>query len=507
MSPTNKHEITRKDFTDFLIYYDAYDKYLANGGSHTSPIGLIGTFTWAGTPEGHDYWHGLNILWEKAVGNTDTWLSRYPSSAPIDELVSYPVPTNEKDRTPFATYIYELSKQLGHDGFTLLQSERYEVTQSAMAYHREYVDKELTNSSDYEISCLRNIPVGWNTLTRIILDDVRVITVHYDLRYVTPFIKLLGTNAKLNFDEGTIQLGKENPQQLTIKAFGRKFGFVKWSSWSKIAERIKHELTVASRIKYFTDYASLREYYMDSDCSGDSCMRHNFDDLPLHPCAVYAHDIMTYVGTPEISNIHNYVSDGIKLAVLFDEAGVPDARCMVNTDAKVRGKAFGSGASTLTKVLGYSEGMEGYINIIETFDNNFLMPYVDGASVVDGDNGKLGEGTLRCDNTSGLANEGIWSEYEDEYLCEDDAVFSDHLDSYITASDATHTVEDDWMPDCHDELFLTNNDDYFIEGNDDYIFLECLEEWVEEDDAETLLLEFIAGNANLSELIEFTETL
>jgi len=501
MPSTNKHEIIDKDFKDFLIEHDAYENYIVNKNDSCTGMSLLDAFHWDSSTEGNDYWYSLHALWTGLLQPNDT-----TPSVPTDDLVSYPVPSNEKDRTPFATYIYELSQRLGHDGFTLLQSERYEVTESAMAYHQDYVGKELTNSSDYEVSCLRNLPSGWNNLTRIILDDIKVANVHYDLRYVTPFIKILGTNAKLNFDEGTIQIGKENPQQLTIKAFGRKFGFVKWSSWSKIAERIKHELTVASRIKYFTDYESLSAYYRNSDCSGDSCMRYDFDELPLHPCAVYAHDIEAY-NMKGGSNIHKYVSSGIKLAVLFDEDGVPEARCMINTDAKVRGKAFGSGASTLTKVLGYSEGMEGSINIIETVDNNFLMPYVDGVDVVDEDTGKLGEGTLSCDNTRGLTNVGVWSIYEEEYLNEDDAVWSRYLDSYISESEATHTVEDDFIPFEHCELLHTANGDSFIEGNRDYLYLGCIDEWVYEDDAEELLFEYIAGNANLSELIDFSETL
>jgi len=264
MPSTNKHEIIDKDFKDFLIEHDAYENYIVNKNDSYTGMSLLDAFHWDSSTEGNDYWYSLHALWTGLLQHNDT-----TPSVPTDDLVSYPVPSNEKDRTPFATYIYELSQRLWHDGFTLLQSERYKVTESAMAYHQDYVGKELTNSSDYEVSCLRNLPRGWNNLTHIILDDIKVANVHYDLRYVTPFIKILGTNAKLNFDEGTIQIGKENPQQLTIKAFGRKFGFVKWSSWSKIAERIKHELTVASRIKYFTDYESLSAYYRNSDCSGE----------------------------------------------------------------------------------------------------------------------------------------------------------------------------------------------------------------------------------------------
>ena len=476
---------------EFLIKEGIYAKYLANCASGVFNPSLASAFIWQTSTEGYDYWANAYAKWEGS----------------IEELISYPVPTNEKERTPFAKYIYDLSISLGHDGFTLLQSESYTTILNPMVAFKDYITKELEAYSDYEQACVGNLPVGWNKLTRIILKDIRLKDVQYNLRYVAPFLKLIGTNAQLNFEEGTIQLGKEDPKQLTVKAFGRKFGFVKWSSWPKIAERIKHELTVASRIKYFTDYESLREYYINSDCSGESCMRKDFSDLPLHPCAVYAHDIMDYANYNGISNIHNYVSEGIKLAVLFDEAGVPEARCMVNSDAKVRGKAFGLGASTLTKVLGYYEGMEGNINIIETVDNTFLMPYVDGVDVVDGDNGKLGEGSLGCDSTGGISSEGLWSDYEDRYIEEEYAVFSAHLNSHITEEDATRTVEDDWLPDDHDDLWLSNTGDYFIDGNSDYLYLECIEEWVEEDDAEEVLLEYISGNATISELIEFTETL
>lgn len=406
-------------------------------------------------------------------------------------MITYKKP---KKPSKFFTQAYAWSRQMGYDGYTLPRDDMDKIVSE---YREDIINGgvDLLDGVNFGLDSnkakagklVRDFLVDLDfephnpvrsTILRVLKESLRGtllearVGLFNDLNYVESLARTFGHNVMFDYENGGIVINQGGKQrQLTIKTFGRKFGFVKWAEWSLIAEKLKEEADRSIEIKYFTDYENLKKYYMMDSCSGDSCMRYPFDFIALHPCAVYAHDIEDY--RDKVQSVAKYVSDDIKLAVLFENEKAI-ARVMVSEKSRRRGKAFGKGASILSKMLGYDDrGIKGYVNIIQT-SGGIIMPYIDGAYYVDESDGEIGSGNLSADNTEGLGDDrGIWSEYHEEFLTEEVSGWSEYHDSYI------------------------NIEDY------NAIYLGFCDDWVMDADvAEELSLEYIAGHADLSDLLD-----
>ena len=180
-----------------------------------------------------------------------------------------------------------------------------------------------------------------------------------------------------------------------------------------------------------------------------------------------------------------------------------------NDGYKQRGKAQGDRASELTKALereGYGKdgyvdvGISGYINMIE-FNDGYIMPYVDGCDVVDTD-GELHTGDLSTSETNGQTNIGVYSEWHQEYIPEDEAVWSDLNDSWLWIDQAVQLGGGGWA---HPESDLVCYSDYIDNyyDMDDCVFSEALEDYLPADEAESILIERIEdrlGRLNFEDL-------
>lgn len=277
---------------------------------------------------------------------------------------------------------------------------------------------------------------------------------------------------------------------INLKQLGNRFKFNKLKNWSLIAEQLKS--IGVSNVKYYTSYLDLKKYYTNKDCSGGSCMRYDFNNLPLHPCIAYAHDAKHFADAKGLSGTFN-VSDHIRLAVLWD-GDKPVARCMVSEDNghKQRSKAQGDRASELTKALereGYGDvGISGYINMIE-IDEGYIMPYVDGCETVDTD-GKLHAGELSTSETNGQTGIGVYSEWHEEYIPEDEAIWSELNDSWLWADQAVELAGGGWAhPESGHVCYSEYDNNYYDIG--DCVYSDALQVWLPSDDAESILIDHI----------------
>lgn len=291
-----------------------------------------------------------------------------------------------------------------------------------------------------------------------------------------------------------------NNKETTVKELGKKTKLNKIKQWSTIAERLRQSCTL--RVELFADYQNIHKYYTHPEASHGSCMRYPFDHLPIHPCAVYAHDILDY--RPDARNL---VDPSVKLAVLF-YGDLPVARCVVDTSTKQRAKAQGKRASELVKILaGFKDsyGLSGsHINLIP-YGEKYIMPYIDGNDNVCEGTGEIGIGDLSCNNQDGTNHTSIWSDYYEDYFDEDDVIYSDHLDTYILAESYIETHEGYIVPESYDDVYWSDyNEVYFID-TDDWYFLDFMDSYVLEDDVKQLCLEHIENNASLDELIDFAD--
>lgn len=445
------------------------------------------------------------------------WGSHVELFEPVTAYVEFPL---SKTPSTYAKYCYSISKQLGEDGSRILRSDLHLLKNDWNSLSRyanedtEYLLSLFGASSEGNTRSQKNIiSQALVKGIRPSLNDVYELLVNsypdfslgirHNLGLIIPFVRMVGSKPAFDFANKGMSTGTgDNRKELTIKAFGRKFGLNKWECWPVIAEKLKQHVDQDIKIKYFTKYEDLRKYYMDEDCSGESCMRYDFGHLSLHPCAIYAHDINDYA--VEVDDVGFYVSPGIKLAVLFED-GEPTARVMVNTDSETRGKSFGSGASTLTKMLGFSDcGVDGCVNIIKS-KGGYIMAYIDGSDKVDEDSGEIGTGSLGCAEQDGFVTNGIWSEYEECTIPEGEEVWSERLDSYIYDRDAVslheggHTHEDD------EDLHFSRHEGTHFTDIDDWVMFE--DDWYLYDNIEDVLLEHIRYNSSISELLEFAEGL
>ena len=277
------------------------------------------------------------------------------------------------------------------------------------------------------------------------------------------------------------------------KAFFKATGLNKIERFSVIAERLKSKFN--QRVAFFTDYSDLLKYYTDRKTSGGSCMRFEFSSLDVHPCAVYAQS-----GLPEDLDYNAYVSEDIKLAVLF-KGGEPCARVLVYDDGTTKGRAKAQGdcASELTKALesmGWSditEMPEYHVNVIP-YDGGYIMPYIDTHGFVDTDDGRVNDDCqgVTCKNTSGVTTQGEWSEWENAYIPEDEAVYSAYLDDWIHSESAITVVyrgaETTNHADNMDDFVYCTDSERWVYTDECY-FSEHFDEWYEDyDNLESALI-------------------
>ncbi len=320
---------------------------------------------------------------------------------------------------------------------------------------------------------------------------------------------LWGLSVKYNEEEDFFY-DKEAKRYDSVKHLGKTFKLNKLHCWPIMAEKLKSFLV--ADIRFVNTYEELRSFYVDKDCSGGSCMRYSFDSLPFHPCIVYAQDAKDVVkdnSNIDLSSCSFNVSNDMKLAVMFDEQGTPRARCMVNGTS--RGKAQGSRASELVKWLsnkGYDDddSLEGCVNIIRMTNDKYIMPYIDGHEVVDTD-GKIGEGEIPCSNTCGYSSIGVWSDWHQEYLAEDEAVWSDVMEDHIQTDYAVSLYEGGYAhPEWDDVHYSEHSGEYFCD-TDDWYYVEFKDDWIRCDEVEDIAIKHIEDNASISDLIEFANSL
>ena len=103
-----------------------------------------------------------------------------------------------------------------------------------------------------------------------------------------------------------------------------------------------------------------------------------------------------------------------------------------------------------------------------------FFPYLDTLSYGDTSYGDVYLYNFGCREYEFTSTEGgpfgedqntVWSEYHDEDIDEDDAIYSDYLSDYIRSGDAVETVIDDrgrtsYMPDNYDEVERINGTYY-----------------------------------------------
>lgn len=320
----------------------------------------------------------------------------------------------------------------------------------------------------------------------------------YDHKEIIPVLRAFDTfYGKSSIIDSKIYL---NSKEITVKELGKKTKLNKIRQWSTIAERLQQFCTL--RVEFFTDYQNIRKYYTHPEASYGSCMRYEFDLLPVHPCIVYAHDVLDYR-----TDARNLVDPSVKLAVLFS-GDLPLARCMVDTSTKQRAKAQGKRASELVKLLADFEGDYGlsgsHINIVP-YGDKYIMPYIDGNDNVCEVTGEIGEGSLVCNNQDGTNTTQVWSEYYDEFFDANDVVYSDYLDTYIPADTLIETYEGYYVPDDFDELHRSDYEDTYFIDTDGWYFLDFMDTYVLADDVKQLCLEHIENHASLDELIEIAD--
>jgi hypothetical protein len=296
------------------------------------------------------------------------------------------------------------------------------------------------------------------------------------------------------------------------KAFFKATGLNKIERFSVIAERLKSKFN--QRVAFFTDYTDILKYYTDSKTSGGSCMRFEFSSLPVHPCAVYAQS-----GLPEDLDYEECVSPEIKLAVLF-KGDEPCARVLVYDDGTTKGRAKAQGdcASELTKALesmawsDITEMPEYHVNIIRDGNGGYIMPYIDTHGFVDTDDGRVNDDCqgVTCKNTSGVTTQGEWSEWENAYIPEDEAVYSAYLDDWIHSESAITVVyrgaeTTNHADNMDDFVYCTDSERWVY--TDEAHYSENFDEWYEDVDELQGMLESAAqeklNNMSISELEEF----
>lgn len=132
---------------------------------------------------------------------------------------------------------------------------------------------------------------------------------------------------------------------------------------------------------------------------------------------------------------------------------------------------------------------------VKTYNN---YPYMDtfrrydpesGILYNDNDEGSEYEGQYILDNTGGGYTEiegGVWSEYNDRRIPEDEAVYSNYLSDYLLR-DRSFFVERGsrqhigWYPDDYDYIVMCNDRNYY--HADDTVFSEIYQEYIFRDDA------------------------
>ncbi len=361
--------------------------------------------------------------------------------------------------------------------------------------HRDCIELEnekgLTKAVYYpKVNCLSIRDKFKNPILKALVGfyygkEVDIIASVYDMVY---------DNSSLDCNNQEFVIGGKS---LTVKGFGKYTKASRLKTWSIIAERLKS--TLLKEVKYFTSYEDLRHYFTLDACSGSSCMRGDFDELPVHPCIVYAHDAEDHY-----PNAKMYVDSGVKLAVLFEASGAV-ARCIVDTSRRTRGKAQGEKASELTKLLSFDseEGICGSrINIVP-HNNTFIMPYIDENRSVDEKDGEIGCGDIVCNNTEGVSVVGVYSEWHDEHIPEDEAVYSEVMEDYIYEHVAVSLFEGGYChPECEVVHYSEHEREYFVD-TDDWYYLEFKDDWVRESDVIEVCFMQIEGNVSLNDLVDF----
>ena len=394
----------------------------------------------------------------------------------------------------------------GLDGVVKLMQrdlKAYKETKPAYKLHFEEAERSIELSRNKEkFKDYIAFGKGWSEISGLCL--LHLYSGIKETSYVTGIRNLIGCNYKLDVVNKCITKGKDK-EKLTVKQFGKITKLSKCKNWSILAEKLKLELTIDYTIKYFTKYEDIRKYFTDTNTSGNSCMRYEFKDVPLHPCIVYAQDSVNYAS--KTVSIKPNVSEGIALAVLF-YYDKPHGRAVVNTKSKTRGSCFGDGASILAKMLDYDGGgIDGYINIV-VYEEQHIMPYIDGAEVVDTD-GEIGTGDMKCNGQTGYSVEGIWSEYREEHIPEDSAVWSDHHQSYIDR-EGEYTVfsetEQDWLDSGSDGVAYSNfSDTYLLTDSGTHIYLSFMDDYIPDEEVEEVTTDWIRYNVDTSTLISFAE--
>ncbi len=466
----------------------------------------------------HEYTVGDIVVLLDSVGGTRGYFScagkgnQYLTEGHVkllDEELLTTIPES-KYPTLYHKYWYAVSKQLGRDGYSLTEHEKFSnsVVFNLMEEARNIVSmvefKSELNKTKAEVRVMdlfKGYKTG-NSVCDFIKESFQFESTRHDYRYGLVIAKTVGYNVKFDYENKSVSiLSGDEQKNLTVKAFGRKFGFNKLPEWSIIAEKLSYELNKDVKIEYFTKYEDLEKYYTMSEVSGESCMRHDFEGQPYHPCIVYAHD-----AAEVLEDYHQeysiYVSDHIKLAVLFIN-GEPTARCMVDTKHHYRGKAFGEGSSTLSKLLGYSDvGISGCVNIIK-YNKGYIMPYIDGCDYVCEDSGCIGEGDIGADSTDGHTNPGVWSEYHDRYIDENYTVWSDYHEDYFEedCEEIVYVNHDYYLKDCEEVCYSEHSEEWFL--TDECYYLDFKDDWIHSDDVEDVCMEHISYSATVNELVEF----
>jgi hypothetical protein len=138
-----------------------------------------------------------------------------------------------------------------------------------------------------------------------------------------------------------------------------------------------------------------------------------------------------------------YCDDG---SVFMDRVYVTNNQYKVefNSYAETHNIKTGSPSDEVTLDVG---GEYDYYPYMDTFE--YYSPYNDTLSTSDGE--------LHLQDTNGGDSSGVYSDYHDRTIPEDDACYCDHLDSYMECDELVQDVDGEYVyPESDDIIELTN---------------------------------------------------
>jgi hypothetical protein len=194
----------------------------------------------------------------------------------------------------------------------------------------------------------------------------------------------------------------------------------------------------------------------DEDSTMGSCMRYDYAQKYLEMYVVNPNQVACLV----LVNPENGKVRGRALVwTCEDGTKYMDRVYTTNTKYRVEFNTFAEENNISTNspqddVILDHGGEFDYYPYMDTFE--WYTPEDDRLSADDGE--------LRLQDTQGGENSGVYSDWHEENIPEDEAVYIEHMNSYMYGHECEYSnVEDEWVYPEHDDVYLINVGEY--EGN------------------------------------------